>query len=91
MKEPIIRFQDILEAVRGYLPEADTAHLDAVLIEQTVWEHVQALLADPEGLRQQYEQGHGDPAIDVQAEHERARLERELTDQGQLLRTRVQE
>jgi GTP pyrophosphokinase len=27
MKEPVIRFQDILEAVRGYLPEADTALL----------------------------------------------------------------
>lgn len=27
MKEPVVRFQDILEAVRGYLPEADTALL----------------------------------------------------------------
>jgi guanosine-3',5'-bis(diphosphate) 3'-pyrophosphohydrolase len=27
MKEPIIRFQDILEAVRGYMPDADTAPL----------------------------------------------------------------
>lgn len=27
MKEPVIRFQDILEAVRGYIPEADTALL----------------------------------------------------------------
>ncbi len=27
MKEPVIRFQDILEAVRGYMPEADTALL----------------------------------------------------------------
>jgi GTP pyrophosphokinase len=27
MKEPVIRFQDILEAVRGYMPDADTALL----------------------------------------------------------------
>jgi len=53
--------------------------LSAATIEQTVWEHVQALLADPEVLRQQYEQGHGDPAVDVRAEHERARLERKLS------------
>jgi len=90
--------------------------------EQTVWEHVQALLADPEVLRQQYDQGRGDPAVDVEAEHERVRLERKLsalereqarlvdayqagvielaeladrrqrlTEQGQLLRTRVEE
>jgi len=50
----------------------------APTIEQSVWEHVQTLLADPEVLRQQYEQGRGDPAVDVRAEHERARLERKL-------------
>ena len=50
--------------------------LGAPTIEQTVWEHLQTLLADPEVLRHQYEQGHGDPAVDVRAEHERARLER---------------
>ena len=49
------------------------------MTEQTVWEHVQALLADPEILRQLYEQGRGDPAIDVEAEHERVRLERRLS------------
>jgi hypothetical protein len=27
----------------------------------------------------QYEEGHGDPAVDVRAEQERARLERKLT------------
>ena len=106
-----------------YAPGACTGRsLSAATIEQTVWEHVQALLADPEVLRQQYEQGHGDPAVDVRAEHERARLERKLTalerektrlvdayqaevielaelaerrqrltEQGQLLRARVQE
>jgi site-specific DNA recombinase len=52
--------------------------LGAPTIEQSVWEHVQALLADPEVLRQQYAQGRGDPAVDVRAEHERARLERKL-------------
>jgi site-specific DNA recombinase len=52
--------------------------LGAPTIEQSVWEHVQTLLADPEVLRQQYEQGRGDPAVDVRAEHERARLERKL-------------
>ena len=62
-----------------YAPGACTGRsLSAATIEQTVWEHVQALLADPEMLRQQYEQGHGDPAVDVRAEHERARLERKL-------------
>jgi hypothetical protein len=44
-----------------------------------VWEHVHAFLADPAVLRQQYEQGHGDPAVDVRAEHERAQLARKLT------------
>jgi site-specific DNA recombinase len=63
-----------------YAPGACTGRsLSASTIEQTVWEHVQALLADPEVLRQQYEQGHGDPAVDVRAEHERVRLERKLT------------
>jgi site-specific DNA recombinase len=62
-----------------YAPGACTGRsLSAATIEQTVWEHVQALLADPEVLRQQYEQGHGDPAVDVRAEHECARLERKL-------------
>ena len=96
--------------------------LSAPTIEQRVWEHVQTLLSDPDVLRHQYEQGRGDPAVDVQAEHERARLERKLaalerektrlldayqaevielpelaerrqrlTEQGQLLRARVQE
>jgi site-specific DNA recombinase len=96
--------------------------LGAPTIEQSVWAHVQRLLADPEVLRHQYEQGRGDPAVDVRAEHERARLERKLTalerektrlldayqaevieltelaerrerltEQGQLLRARVQE
>jgi hypothetical protein len=60
-----------------YGPGAWTGRsLRAATIEQTVWEHGQALLADPEVRRQQYEQGYGDPAIDVRAEHERARLER---------------
>ncbi|MGE3542024.1 MAG: recombinase family protein [Candidatus Tectimicrobiota bacterium] len=53
--------------------------LSAPTIEQTVWAHVQTLLADPEVLRHQYAQGHGDPAGDVRAEHERVRLERKLT------------
>ena len=100
----------------------DGRSLSGPMTEQTVWKHVQALLSDPEVLRQQYEQGRGDPAVDVEAEHERARLERKLnalerekqrlvdayqaevielgelaerrqrlSEQGQLLRTRVQE
>ena len=52
--------------------------LSAPAIEQSVWGHVQGLLADPDVLRQQYEQGRGDPAVNVRAEHERARLERKL-------------
>jgi site-specific DNA recombinase len=100
----------------------DGRSLSALMTEQTVWEHVQALVANPEVLRQQYEQGRGDPAVDVEAEHERVRLERKLSaldrekkrlvdayqaevielaelaerrqrlsEQGQLLRTRVEE
>ena len=52
--------------------------LSAPTIEQSVWGHVQMLLVDPAVLRQQYEQGRGDPAVDVRAEHEHARLERKL-------------
>ena len=40
---------------------------------------MKTLLSDPEVLRRQYEQGHGDPAVDVRAEQEGARLERKLT------------
>jgi site-specific DNA recombinase len=62
-----------------YAPGACTGRsLSAATIEQTVWEHVQALLAAPEVLRQQYAQGPGDPAVAGRAEHERARLERKL-------------
>ena len=42
------------------------------LLEACVWEHVKALLSDPTVLRTQYEQGRGDPAVDVRAEQERA-------------------
>jgi site-specific DNA recombinase len=44
-----------------------------------VWAHVKALLSDPAVLRRQYEQGHGDPVVDIRAEQERVRLERKLT------------
>ena len=57
----------------------DGRSLSGPATEQTVWEHVQALLSDPEVLRQQYEQGRGDPTVDVEAEYERARLERKLS------------
>src|SRR4029453_13040803 len=52
--------------------------LSATLLEARVWEHVKALLSDPAVLRTQYEQGRGDPAVDVRAEQERVRLERKL-------------
>jgi site-specific DNA recombinase len=48
------------------------------VIETGVWNHVKALLSDPAVLRTQYEQGRGDPAVDVRAEQERGRLERKL-------------
>jgi site-specific DNA recombinase len=48
------------------------------VIEAWIWDHVKALLSDPAVLRAQYEQGHGDPAVDVRAEQERVRLERKL-------------
>jgi site-specific DNA recombinase len=62
-----------------YAPGACTGRsLSAALIETSVWEHVQALLSDPAVLRTQYEQGRGDPAVDVRADQERGRLERKL-------------
>jgi site-specific DNA recombinase len=48
-------------------------------VEAVVWDHVKALLADPAVLQTQYEQGRGDPAVDVKAAQERARIERKLT------------
>ena len=67
--------------------------LGAATIEPRVWDHVKTLLSDPAVLRMQYEQGHGDPAVNVRAEQERARLERKLTalDRGRMLRERVRE
>jgi site-specific DNA recombinase len=63
-----------------YVPGACMGRsLGATTIEPRVWDHVKTLLSDPEVLRRQYEQGHGDPAMDVHAEQERARLERKLT------------
>jgi site-specific DNA recombinase len=52
--------------------------LGASTVEPQVWKHVQRLLSDPAVLRMQYEQGHGDPAVDVRGEQERERLERKL-------------
>lgn len=76
------------------------------------------MLSAPEVLREQYEQGRGDPAVDVDSEHERTKLRaldrdktrlvdayqaevieldelaerrQRLSEQGQLLRVRVQE
>jgi site-specific DNA recombinase len=48
-------------------------------IEQWVWDHVKASLSDPAVLRMQYEQGRGDPAVNVRAEQEWVRLERKIT------------
>jgi len=53
--------------------------LGATTIAPRVWDHVKTLLSDPEVLRRPYEQGHGDPAVDVRAAQGRARLERKLT------------
>ena len=52
--------------------------LGAATIEPRVWDNVKRLLSDPEVLRRQYAQGHGDPAVDVRAAQERERLERKL-------------
>jgi site-specific DNA recombinase len=63
-----------------YVPEACTGRsLGAATIEPCVWAHVKALLSDPAVVRAQYEHGRGDPAVDVRAEQERARLDRKLT------------
>ena len=63
-----------------YAPGACTGRsLSATKLEPWVWEHVKALLSDPAVLRMQYEQGRGDPAVDVRAEQERERLGRKLT------------
>jgi uncharacterized membrane protein len=40
---------------------------------------VKTLLSDSAVWRRPWEHGHGDPAVDVQAEQERTRLERQLT------------
>lgn len=48
-------------------------------VEAVVWDHVKALLADPAVFQTQYEQGRGDPAVDVKADQERERIERKLT------------
>ena len=62
-----------------YMPGACTGRsLSATVIEACVWDHAKALLSDPAVLRTQYEQGRGDPAVDVRAEQERGRLERKL-------------
>jgi site-specific DNA recombinase len=62
-----------------YVPGACTGRsLSATVIEACIWDHGKALLSDPAVLRAQYEQGHGDPAVDVRAEQERVRLERKL-------------
>src|SRR5215510_7197670 len=62
-----------------YVPGACTGRsLSATVIEARVWDHVKALLSDPDVLRTQYAQGRGDPALDVRAEQERVRLERKL-------------
>lgn len=53
-----------------YAPGACTGRsLSAAAIEQTVWEHVQALLADPEVLRQQIE--HVVPSGPIRLQQER--------------------
>jgi site-specific DNA recombinase len=56
----------------------DGRTVNASAIEKKVWDHVRDLLADPEVLRAQYEQSQGDPAIIVQEEQERERIERKL-------------
>jgi site-specific DNA recombinase len=62
-----------------YVPGACMGRsLGAATIEPQVWDQVKRLLSDPEVLRMQYAQGHGDPAVDVRAEQERERLERKL-------------
>jgi site-specific DNA recombinase len=57
----------------------DGRSVGAAKAEAAVWEHVQALLSDSELLRARYEDGHGDPALDVREERERDRLQRRLT------------
>jgi site-specific DNA recombinase len=62
-----------------YVPGACTGRsLSATVIEACIWDHVKAWLSDPAVLRAPYEQGHGDPAVDVRTEQERVRLERKL-------------
>src|SRR5215831_11173943 len=62
-----------------YVPGACRGRsLNTPMIEVYVWKHVKALLADPAVLRMQYAQGCGDPAVDIRAEQERVRLERQL-------------
>lgn len=47
-------------------------------VEPLVWEYVQELLSDPKLLQVRYEEGRGDPAVEVREEQERERILRKL-------------
>ena len=46
--------------------------------EDWIWSHVKRLLSDPEVLKQQYDQGRGDPAANPRADQEAERIDRRL-------------
>jgi site-specific DNA recombinase len=47
-------------------------------IELLVWEYIKELLSDSELLKARYEEGQGDPAVEVSQEREKERIERRL-------------
>ncbi len=53
--------------------------ISAAKAETAVWEHVRELLSNSALLKARYEDGQGDPAVDVREEQEQARLQRKLT------------
>jgi site-specific DNA recombinase len=46
--------------------------------EDWIWGHVKSLLSDPEVLKEQYDQGRGDPAVNPREEQEEERVDRRL-------------
>ncbi len=47
-------------------------------IEPQVWEYISGLLSDPDLLRERYEEGRADPAVEPREEQERERIGRKL-------------
>jgi len=56
----------------------DGRSLSARQVEPFVWNYISELLSDQGLLKTRYEEGRGDPAVDIKDEQERERIERKL-------------